>query len=103
MAEKIEDLNLPNSVITRLMKEGLPDGINIGRDARIAVARATSVFILFLTSSANSAAMSANRKTITANDIFKALYETEFDFFVGPLKDSLEGISFLLSIFVSIV
>lgn len=44
MVEKIADLNLPNSVVTRIIKEALPDGINIGKEARIAIAKAASIF-----------------------------------------------------------
>ncbi|TMW44088.1 hypothetical protein DOY81_010832 [Sarcophaga bullata] len=33
MVERIEDLNLPNAVITRLIKEGLPDNANVSKEA----------------------------------------------------------------------
>lgn len=44
MVDKIQDLNLPASVVTRLIKESLPDGINIGKEARSAIAKAASIF-----------------------------------------------------------
>ncbi|XP_014292367.1 DNA polymerase epsilon subunit 3 [Halyomorpha halys] len=91
MAERVEDLNLPASVVTRIIKECLPDGVNVSKEARVAVARAASVFVLYLTSTSNNLATQANRKTISANDVFKALSETDFEFFVEPLKDALEA------------
>lgn len=44
MVEKIQDLVLPNTVVTRLIKEALPDGINIGKEARAAISRAAAIF-----------------------------------------------------------
>ena len=40
MAESPEDLNLPNAVITRIIKEAFPDGVNISKEARSAISRA---------------------------------------------------------------
>lgn len=48
MVDKIQDLNLPATVVTRLIKEALPDGINIGKEARSAIARAACIFSKFL-------------------------------------------------------
>lgn len=90
MAERVEDLNLPNAVVTRIIKECLPDGINVSKEARTAIARATSIYILFITSAANNVATQASRKTISANDVFKALEETEFSSFVKPIQEALE-------------
>lgn len=94
MAERPEDLNLPNAVITRIIKEAvstgsfplpgrgrwvgfragpkrfprrapllaapfsrpaslptqLPDGVNVSKEARSAISRAASVFVLYATS-----------------------------------------------------
>lgn len=44
MVDKIQDLNLPATVVARLIKESLPDGINIGKEARSAIAKAASIF-----------------------------------------------------------
>lgn len=48
--EKITDLQLPIAVINRLIKEALPNGAIAKNDAKLAIARAASVFVLFLTS-----------------------------------------------------
>ncbi|XP_068087174.1 uncharacterized protein [Anabrus simplex] len=37
MAERLEDLSLPNTVVTRLAKETLPDGVNVAKEARTAI------------------------------------------------------------------
>lgn len=50
MAERPEDLNLPNAVVTRIIKEVLPAGVNVGKDARLAISKAASVFVLYATS-----------------------------------------------------
>ncbi|KAF7241008.1 DNA polymerase epsilon subunit 3 [Varanus komodoensis] len=116
MAERPEDLNLPNAVITRIIKEAsislgdrlrtkfsvpyqansdifhqLPDGVNISKEARSAISRAASVFVLYATSCANNFAMKGKRKTLNAGDVLSAMEEMEFQRFTGPLKESLEG------------
>lgn len=90
MAERPEDLNLPNAVITRIIKDMLPEGISVAKEARSAIARAASVFVLFTTSSANALAQKNKKKTVSAQDVFSALKEMEFDKFIEPLQESLE-------------
>nr|KAF6315170.1 DNA polymerase epsilon 3, accessory subunit [Myotis myotis] len=91
MAERPEDLNLPNAVITRIIKEALPDGVNISKEARSAISRAASVFVLYATSCANNFAMKGKRKTLNASDVLSAMEEMEFQRFVAPLKEALEA------------
>lgn len=91
MAERLEDLNLPNSVVIRLIKDALPDGVNIAKEARTAIGRAASVFVLFITSTANKVAVKNNKKTISAQDVLQAIVDTEFDIFSEPLQEALEG------------
>ncbi|TSK16241.1 DNA polymerase epsilon subunit 3 [Bagarius yarrelli] len=91
MAERPEDLNLPNAVITRIIKEALPDGVNVSKEARRAISQAASVFVLYATSCANSFALKAKRKTLNAGDVMSAMEEMEFERFLPPLRDSLEA------------
>ncbi|XP_011313919.1 DNA polymerase epsilon subunit 3 [Fopius arisanus] len=91
MAEKLEDLNLPNAVVTRIIKEALPDGVTVGKEARVAVAKAASIFILYLTTTANTIAKKGNRKTISGPDVLQAMEDIEFDRFIEPLREALEN------------
>uniref|UniRef100_A0A6V7I8D9 DNA polymerase epsilon subunit 3 n=1 Tax=Bracon brevicornis TaxID=1563983 RepID=A0A6V7I8D9_9HYME len=91
MAEKLEDLNLPNAVVTRIIKEALPDGVTVGKEARVAVAKAASIFILYLTTAANTIAKKNNRKTISGPDVIQAMEDIEFDRFIEPLNEALEN------------
>jgi len=91
MAEKPEDLNLPNSVVLRIIKDALPDGVNVSKEARLAIAKAASVFVLYATSCSNNFALKAKRKTLTGQDVLSAMSEMEFDHFVKPLEESLEA------------
>lgn len=91
MAEKLEDLNLPNAAILRLIKEALPEGVNVGKDARTALGKAASVFVLYLTAAATNISKKKNKKTLGGSDVLEALVSIEFDNFVEPLKESLEG------------
>lgn len=90
MAEKPEDLNLPTAVVGRLIKEVLPEGINISKEARAAISKSASVFVLYATSCANVLAMKHKRKTLTAHDVLDAMDEMEFESFIEPLKEGLE-------------
>ncbi|XP_026476562.1 DNA polymerase epsilon subunit 3-like [Ctenocephalides felis] len=91
MAEKLEDLNLPNAAILRLIKEALPEGVNVGKDARTALGKAASVFVLYLTAAATNISKKKNKKTLGGSDVLEALVSIEFDNFVEPLKESLEA------------
>uniref|UniRef100_A0A1B6CV29 DNA polymerase epsilon subunit 3 n=1 Tax=Clastoptera arizonana TaxID=38151 RepID=A0A1B6CV29_9HEMI len=89
MAEKLEDLNLPNAVIARLIKDCLPEHTNIAKEARIVIAKAASVFVLYITSAANNVALKNNKKTISGQDVLQAIIDTEFTF-IKPLEQFLE-------------
>eukprot|EP00069_Balaena_mysticetus_P014985 bmy_08971T0 len=91
MAERPEDLNLPNAVITGIIKEALPDGVSISKEARSAISRAASVFVLYATSCANNFAMKGKRKTLNASHVLSATEKMEFQRFVTPLKEALEA------------
>jgi len=91
MAERPEDLNLPLAVVSRIIKESIPDDINVSKEARQAISKAASVFVLYATSCANNFALKGKRKTLAANDIFQAMGEMEFERFVPELKKSWEA------------
>ncbi|CAE1268851.1 POLE3 [Acanthosepion pharaonis] len=91
MAERPEDLNLPNAVITRIIKEAIPDGVNVSKEARLAISKAASVFVLYATSCSNNFALRSKRKTINAQDVLSAMQDMEFDQFLDPLKFCLES------------
>uniref|UniRef100_A0A287CVN7 DNA polymerase epsilon subunit 3 n=1 Tax=Ictidomys tridecemlineatus TaxID=43179 RepID=A0A287CVN7_ICTTR len=78
MAERPEDLNLPSAVITRIIKEALPEGVNISKEAQSAISCTASVFVLYATSCANNFAMKGKRKTLNASDVLSAMEEMEF-------------------------
>ncbi|GJQ76834.1 putative sequence-specific DNA binding protein [Trypoxylus dichotomus] len=97
MAEKLEDLNLPNAPVQRIIKEVLPESVIIGKDVKAAVAKAASMFILYITSLSTQIAQKVNRKTLAAQDIFDALEEAEFEEFNEPLKQALAEFKLLKS------
>merc|ERR1712226_291830 len=89
MGERPEDLNLPTSVVTKIIKDCLPSTCKVSKEANAAIAKAASVFVLYATSSANTVAQKSNRKTITGADVVSAMGDMEFDKFVRPLENSL--------------
>lgn len=90
MAEKLEDLNLPLTVVTRIVKETLPEGIQISKEARTGLAKAASVFVLYVTSAATNIVKNKNKKSLTGQDVLEAMKDIEFDRFVEPLSEALE-------------
>jgi len=89
MAERPEDLNLPTSIVTKIIKDCLPNTCKVSKEANAAIAKAASVFVLYATSSANAAAQKSSRKTITGGDVISAMSDMEFEKFVRPLENSL--------------
>ncbi len=87
----------------------LPEGVNISKEARTAIGKAASVFILYSTAwyvhscsshvkryicfcfSANNFALKSKRKTLNAADVFSALEDMEFEHFSPELKNFLDG------------
>ncbi|KAG5679054.1 hypothetical protein PVAND_008651 [Polypedilum vanderplanki] len=88
--EKISDLQLPIASVARLIKEALPNGAIAKQEAKLAIARAASVFVLFLTSATIDVTTSSNQKTLMAQHVFNALKEIEFEMFLPELQKSLE-------------
>lgn len=58
-------------------------------EARIAIARATSVFIMYLSSNAAAMAHKQNHKTFNAQDVLDSINEMDFKSFSAPMKCSL--------------
>lgn len=58
-------------------------------EARIAIARATSVFIMYLSSNAAALAHKHNHKTFSAQDVLDSINEMEFKNFSAPMKQAL--------------
>jgi len=89
MAERPEDLNLPTPVVAKLINDCLPSNCKVSDEAKVAITKAASVFVLYATSQANTVAQNQRRKTIAGPDVIAAMNEMEFDKFVRPLENSL--------------
>jgi histone H3/H4 len=63
----------PLACIRRILKNALPSSTNVGKDASAAFARASGIFIIYLTACANDFARENKRQTITANDVLAAI------------------------------
>ncbi|KAI8639301.1 histone-fold-containing protein [Parasitella parasitica] len=94
MSSTIEDNELPKANVTRVLKSALPPGTALQKDARLAVGKAATVFINYLSSVANDVAKGANHKTISAADVLKALDICELEHMVPELQESLAGNSY---------
>ncbi|KAL5285966.1 Chrac-14 family protein [Megaselia abdita] len=90
MVEKIEDLNIPIANVARIIKDSLPSNASVSKEARQAIARAASVFIIFLTSTSTAIARNGNHKTISGQNILDALEQMEFEGFLDPLKEFMK-------------
>ncbi|KAI7855193.1 histone-fold-containing protein [Circinella umbellata] len=87
----IEDNELPKANISRVLKNALPPGTALQKEAKLAVSKAATVFINYLSTVANDTAKSANHKTISAPDVFKAMEVLEFDDLIPALRESFTG------------
>merc|ERR1711962_1055774 len=92
MSEKFEELNLPNAVITRIIKEAIPPGSIVSKDAKMGISRATSLFILYIGQAAMEIANDNKRKTVKESDVLKALEEADFDEMIPLIEKELEEV-----------
>jgi len=67
------DFEPPLACVRRILKNTLPASTNVGKDASAAFARASGIFIIYLTACANDFAREHKRQTITANDVLAAI------------------------------
>ncbi|KAJ3090064.1 DNA polymerase epsilon subunit 3 [Quaeritorhiza haematococci] len=86
----VEDLELPRTIINRVVKNALPENVLLQKDAKSALAKACTVFINYLTATANDLARQHNQKTVVASHIFNALETIEFDDFLPDLQQRYE-------------
>jgi DNA polymerase epsilon subunit 3 len=78
------------SSIARIVKAVLPESMQLAKDARTAFARSASIFALYVTAAANDLCRDAKRATITAQDVYKALDELEFETLTPQVKEFVE-------------
>ncbi|ORX59022.1 histone-fold-containing protein [Hesseltinella vesiculosa] len=86
----IEDYELPKANVTRILKQALPTGTALQRNAKLAVSKSGTVFINYISALANDVAKNQNHKTITSNDVLKAVELAELDAILPALKDRLK-------------
>uniref|UniRef100_A0A0N5AGI7 DNA polymerase epsilon subunit 3 n=1 Tax=Syphacia muris TaxID=451379 RepID=A0A0N5AGI7_9BILA len=84
--EGIEDLRLPQTVVGRIIKDALPPGVIVSKEARTAISRAATVFILHATTYAECCAISNKRKTVTAADVITAIGKLDCDDLEKPVN-----------------
>eukprot|EP00240_Pyramimonas_obovata_P011055 CAMPEP_0118935992 /NCGR_PEP_ID=MMETSP1169-20130426/15943_1 /TAXON_ID=36882 /ORGANISM="Pyramimonas obovata, Strain CCMP722" /LENGTH=141 /DNA_ID=CAMNT_0006879077 /DNA_START=50 /DNA_END=472 /DNA_ORIENTATION=- len=96
--------DLPRAHVKRIVKNKLAelqgatgDGdaqkrdIQVQKEALQALSESAKIFIHYLTATANDLCHEAKRSTISADDVMRAVEDTEFNEFLEPLKLSLEG------------
>ncbi|CAI7616588.1 unnamed protein product [Penicillium pancosmium] len=83
-----QDYLLPRSLTIRLAKSVLPPNTTIQKDAVLAIQKAATVFVSYLSSHANESTL---KRTVAPADVFAALSELEFDSFRTRLEAELEA------------
>eukprot|EP00242_Pyramimonas_sp_CCMP2087_P015850 CAMPEP_0198212350 /NCGR_PEP_ID=MMETSP1445-20131203/25693_1 /TAXON_ID=36898 /ORGANISM="Pyramimonas sp., Strain CCMP2087" /LENGTH=147 /DNA_ID=CAMNT_0043886773 /DNA_START=312 /DNA_END=751 /DNA_ORIENTATION=- len=95
--------DLPRAHVKRIVKNKLQelqaktDGeekkreIQVQKEALQALSESAKIFIHYLTATANDLCHESKRSTISADDVMRAIEETEFSEFLEPLKAHLEG------------
>lgn len=85
-----EDFNqLQMAILTRVCKQVLPPGTNIQKEAKEALQNATTIFINYLTATAND--LQTTKKSINSQDVFRALELLELDASIlGPVKEAVK-------------
>jgi DNA polymerase epsilon subunit 3 len=84
-------LDLPMASVNRAIKAAAIDNVIIAKDAKSAFCKAASVFILYLTATANDLCKKDKRSTINEKDVLRALEEIEFGEFATPAKELVQA------------
>ncbi|BCS25799.1 putative CBF/NF-Y family transcription factor [Aspergillus puulaauensis] len=83
----IEDYLLPRSITVRLAKSVLPPNTSVQKDAVLAIQKAATVFVSYLSSHANEATL---KRTVTPADVLDAISELELEGFRPRLEKELD-------------
>ena len=104
MAEKPQDFNFPQTVINKLLQQAvslmnaifmttkteritqLPEGVTVTRDAKSAIGKAASIFVLYATSCAHKFAQQEGHDQVSAQNIVQAADHMGFSEFCPELK-----------------
>jgi DNA polymerase epsilon subunit 3 len=89
-SSKTPEFEPPQACVSRIIKNVLPDNVQITKDARAAFTRAAGIFIFYLTHCANDFSKENKRSTIQTQDVLNALRELDFGEFQVPLEEFLE-------------
>lgn len=73
MVERLSDFKMPEKIVTKLLKDALPDNVILSKDAKNAACRSASIFILQLSIAAAEKAQDSNRSALENQDIIKAV------------------------------
>ncbi|KAK9466662.1 histone-fold-containing protein, partial [Lipomyces arxii] len=82
---------LPRATVTRLAKGALPKNTAVQKDASTALSKSATVFINYLTSTANEITQQAGRKTVNVDDVFQAIELLDLKFFLPRLTAEVES------------
>ncbi|KAK9236726.1 histone-fold-containing protein [Lipomyces kononenkoae] len=86
----IDDYMLPKATVTRLAKHVLPANMQIQKDAMTALSKSATVFINYLTATANDLTVGAGRRTVNPSDVYKAIELLELEFILPRLKAEVD-------------
>jgi DNA polymerase epsilon subunit 3 len=86
----IEDLSLPRTVVGRLAKGVLPANTIIQKDAIMAITKASTLFVNYLSHNSHAHTLRTTRRTIYPADVFMGLRDSEFDFMLPRLEAELD-------------
>lgn len=88
-SSKTPEFEPPQACVSRIIKNVLPDNVQITKDARAAFTRAAGIFIFYLTHCANDFSKENKRQTIYTQDVLQALKELDFGEFEPVLEEFL--------------
>ncbi|KAL2943269.1 Nuclear transcription factor Y subunit B-9 [Bienertia sinuspersici] len=84
------ELYMPVANVGRIMRRALPSHAKVADESKVMMQECVSKFINFITSEANESCQLEHRKTITAEDVIRAMSRLGFDHYVQPLSMYLQ-------------
>lgn len=85
MVDSVSDFKMPEKIVTKLLKEALPEDVVLSKEAKNAACRFAGIFLIQLSMTSAEKAGDSGRDRLDSSDVLLAMAELGLSEFVPQL------------------